>query len=290
MATAVGAALVGLGAAGYLYFDLRRENSLLKEFIATLEGSIRLSERVQGDLAGALQNERDTTTNLSQSLQAEQAKNSMFESQIQSIAGTVGTLKKLSETDKELLQKYSKVYFLSENYVPSKMVDIPPNYLMEPSRTMQFHADALPFLMRMMNEAGANNMTLQVVSAYRSFYDQISVKSGHKLVYGSGANQFSADQGYSEHQLATTVDFTTPKLAGLSLQLEKDPAYQWLAANAYRFGFILSYPKNNSYYQFEPWHWRFVGVQLATRLHNEGKSFYDLTQREIDAYLISIFD
>ena len=40
----------------------------------------------------------------------------------------------------------------------------------------------------------------------------------------------------------------------------------------------------------EPWHWRFVGVALATRLHNENKSFYDLTQREIDAYLVSIFD
>ena len=117
------------------------------------------------------------------------------------------------------------------------------------------------------------------------------MKSTYKFTYGSGtANAFSADQGYSEHQLGTTVDFTTEAIGGAFAGFDKTSAYTWLNENAYRYGFVLSYPKNNTYYVFEPWHWRFVGVALATRLHSENRNFYDLDQREIDQYLISLFD
>jgi len=110
------------------------------------------------------------------------------------------------------------------------------------------------------------------------------------VTYGSGANQFSADQGYSEHQLGTSVDFTIPANGAMFSKFESDPAYSWLVENAHKYGFTLSYPKGNAYYKFEPWHWRFVGVALATHLHNENKYFYDLVQREIDVYLIKLFD
>lgn len=56
------------------------------------------------------------------------------------------------------------------------------------------------------------------------------------------------------------------------------------------YGFTLSYPKGNAYYQYEPWHWRYVGRTLATYLFEEDKHLYDLSEREIDAYLITIFD
>ena len=67
-------------------------------------------------------------------------------------------------------------------------------------------------------------------------------------------------------------------------------AYTWLQKNAYKYGFVLSYPKDNGFYIFEPWHWRFVGQKLAGDLHDDGKFFYDLDQRDIDKYLISLFD
>ena len=110
------------------------------------------------------------------------------------------------------------------------------------------------------------------------------------MSYGSGANSFSADQGYSEHQLGTAIDFTTLELGSDFSSFEKTDAYKWLLDNAYEYGFILSYPKDNTYYQFEPWHWRFVGKSLANTLHQENKNFYDVDQRTIDSYLISIFD
>lgn len=279
-----------IGSAAYAYIKLRTENSIQRSEVSKIAESLGIVKADFRRMRDALLNERSVNSDLSRNLQAEQAKNFAFESQIQSIAGTVGTLKKLSETDRELLKKYSKVYFLSENYVPSKLSELDPQYLMHASPIQQFHADAAPFLMQMLSEASESGAALRIVSAYRSFYDQISVKTGYKLLYGSGANQFSADQGYSEHQLGTAVDLTTPKLATFSLQFEKSPEYKWLIENAYRFGFVLSYPRNNSYYQFEPWHWRFVGTALAARLHAENKYFYDLAQRDIDAYLISIFD
>lgn len=212
-----------------------------------------------------------------------------FQGQIDEIFGTVGILEKLAATDEELLKKYSKVYFLNENYTPAKLVDIEEQYLNNGSSNYQIHADVWPQLERLLKAAQGDGVELLIASAFRSFDTQSTLKSAYKVTYGSGANQFSADQGYSEHQLGTAVDFTTPA-SGTALLQTADPAYKWLLENAYNYGFILSYPPDNDYYKFEPWHWRYVGRELASRLHDEGKHFYDLDQRVIDTYLIKLFD
>ena len=213
-----------------------------------------------------------------------------FQGQISEIGTTVGTLKKLSETDKELLKKYSKVYFLNENYIPLKLTKIDELYLFEKDRELSIHAEVEPFLKKMLGDAKEADIDILIASAFRSFGDQASLKSGYALVYGSGANQFSADQGYSEHQLGTTVDFTTAKDGAKFTVFKNSEAYKWLLENAYEYGFILSYPEDNAYYKYAPWHWRFVGTALAKTLHNEKQDFYDLDQRKIDSYLINIFD
>lgn len=281
---AAGILFASAGFGGYLYLILHRENALLRE---NIEGAERSARLIKDDFWRLTKENAD----LAETLRAEQEKNGVFEDQIRTISGTVGTLQKLSATDKELLKKYSKVYFLSENYVPARLSPLDSTYLYNKDSTQYIHTDVLPFLQNMIESAIRENVQLEVVSAFRSFYDQISVKSGYRVIYGAGsANQFSADQGYSEHQLGTTVDFTTPEANGIFAKFEGASAYQWLADRAHQFGFILSYPHDNSYYQSEPWHWRFVGVALATRLHNDGKYFYELSQREIDEYLIQIFD
>jgi LAS superfamily LD-carboxypeptidase LdcB len=208
---------------------------------------------------------------------------------ITEIAGTVGTLEKLSKTDPELLQKYSKVFFLNEHYVPKGLALVEAKYLGDKDKPEQIQAQVAPFLAKLLARAEADGKMLLVDSAYRSFGEQTGLKASYKVTYGSGANQFSAEQGYSEHQLATTVDFTTPALGTLA-GFEKTEGYAWLIEHAHEYGFVLSYPKGNAYYVFEPWHWRFVGVSLAMKLRNEGKYFYDLDQAEIDSYLVELFD
>jgi D-alanyl-D-alanine carboxypeptidase len=201
------------------------------------------------------------------------------------------TLEKLSKTDPELLQKYSKVFFLNEHYTPERVSEIEKEYLYNENEPEQIHASVRPYLEDLLNEAGSDGIELYVLSAYRSFDEQWALKGVYTVTYGAGtANTFSADQGYSEHQLGTAVDFITTGLGGGLSGFENTAAYEWLLKNAHKHGFTLSYPRENAYYIFEPWHWRFVGVELATYLHNRGKYFYDLEQREIDEYLVEIFD
>ena len=280
-------ATVGIILIGLAFFLLYRNIESVKGDLAST--TAKFSEqiaRLESDLA--------TTTivnsELSQKIAVQQSRSDNIGDALNSVSSTVGTLAKLSQTDKELLQKYSKVYFLSENYVPIKLSIIDPQYLQDASASLKFHATALSYLTRMMNDAASNNAAVKVVSAYRSFGTQAALKSTYTFAYGTGANKFSADQGYSEHQLGTTIDLNTPGNTSLAISFENTPAFTWLNNNAFRYGFVLSYPKNNSYYQYEPWHWRFVGVKLATFLTSYNKHFYDLDQREIDTYLVNIFD
>ena len=266
-------AIFGLSGGGYFYYqttqDILQNNTNLEKTVLALE---------------------DKNINLADILKKEQQKNSAFEYQIGEIAGTVGKLDKLSKTDKELLQKYSKVYFLSENYVPESLVEIPSEFIYEKDKKIQIHAKVLQHLTDLIQSAKNVGINLKIISGYRSFGEQNNLKDAYTVSFGSGANKFSADQGYSEHQLGTALDFTTAELGSNFTAFEKSDAYKWFLENAYKYGFEISYPKGNTYYQYEPWHWRFVGKQLAERLYREKQNFYDLEQRQIDTYLISIFD
>jgi LAS superfamily LD-carboxypeptidase LdcB len=236
-------------------------------------------------LTSALTTEQQYVGNIQQQL-------GTVQSQVGNVTGTVSTMQKLAALDPQLLEKYSKVYFLNENYVPAHLSEIPFDYQYSNKSQLLFESDSLPFLERMISAASSSGVTLYVDSAYRSFDEQRALKGQYTMVYGAGtANSFSADQGYSEHQLGTAVDMITPGLGGaLDDSFDGTKAFAWMQANAYKYGFELSYPKNNGYYVYEPWHWRFVGVKLATDLHNQGKNFYDLDQRVIDTYLATIFD
>lgn len=217
-------------------------------------------------------------------------KNNLFENQINEISGTVNNLDKLSKTDKELLQKYSKVYFLNEHYIPSDLSVIKEDYKYNKNKELLIHSGVAPFLDELMDNAKKEEIDLKILSAYRSFGEQSAIKSNYTVTYGTGANKFSADQGYSEHQLGTTIDFTTQETGNDFSMFKDTKAYSWLLKNAHKYGFILSYPENNEYYEFEPWHWRFVGKNLSNRLYEDKQNFYDLNQSIINAYLLSIFE
>lgn len=284
------AAITGAGYLWYLNDEL--EQSLLNTN-ATLDSRTHelatASSRID-QLESTLIRVRDDLEDLEDDYQDEKNKNDEFEDQIRRITGTVQDLDKLSKTDEELLQKYSKVYFLNENYVPSDLDEIDDEYVQDDREPEFFHADAMRFLEDLMEEAEDDGIDITIISAYRSFDEQREVKNGHAIVFGEGANTFSADQGYSEHQLGTAVDFGTSEITSALEIFAETAAYEWLLDNAHRFGFILSYPEGNQYYIFEPWHWRFVGEELAEDLEDDGDNFYDWEQRKIDEYLIKIFD
>ena len=171
------------------------------------------------------------------------------------------------------------------------MTDIDKKYLSQPTVKKQIHKEVYPFLKELMEEALDDKMTLKINSAFRSFSEQTDLKATYKVTYGTtGANTFSADQGFSEHQLGTTLDFSSQSTNYALEGFDTTKEFEWLQENAHRYGFVLSYPKGNKYYVYEPWHWRLVGTDLAKKLHKENKNFYDLEQRDIDKYLLEIFD
>lgn len=248
---------------------------------ALLEGNI---EDTQSSFASALEKEKENVS-------AIESRFGSFQKEVGEISGTVSTLEKLSKTDPELLQKYSKVFFLNEHYEPPRLLKISEEYTYSDQQDHLIHDNVWPNLRDLLAQAKQEEVKLFVFSAFRSFNTQESLKSKYTVLYGAGtANQFSADQGYSEHQLGTTVDFITTGINGTLEDFETTEAYTWLSQNAHEYGFILSYPEGNDFYIFEPWHWRFVGVDFAIDLRNTGKHFYDLDQREIDTYLVSVFE
>ncbi len=267
----------------YMFWIVRNQNLSLQNDLEVYANALALT---QMKLTSTTVEKLQVTDNL----QKEKETTSLFQNQIQTLAGTVGVLEKLSKTDSELLKKYSKVYFLNENYIPPKLVTIPEQYIFEKNKKIEIHEQVWPHLQTMLESAKADGAEILIASGYRSYGTQANLKSAYKVTYGSGANKFSADQGYSEHQLGTTLDFTTNEIGGNLVGFEKTKAYAWLSNNAHKYGFVMSYPKNNTYYIFEPWHYRFVSIPLATSLHNDNLHFYDLDQRVIDQYLINFFD
>ena len=276
---------------GYVEY---RNRATVERFSSLEQNLASTTEALSMELNG-LQSKTDSAISesvaLTNAVATEQTKNATVQEQIGQIYNTASTLDKLSKTDKELLQKYSKVYFLNEHYVPKSLIPITPDYLYNKSAGLQILGDVAPFLNNMIRQARQDGIDLSVISAYRSFGTQAILKSSYKVTYGAGtANAFSADQGYSEHQLGTTVDLTTKTVADSFNGFDKTPAFTWMLDNAYKYGFIISYPQTNKYYEYEPWHWRFVGVDLATKLHREARYFYDLDQRVINDYLLTIFN
>ncbi|MEK7579021.1 MAG: M15 family metallopeptidase [Patescibacteria group bacterium] len=272
--------IVGVAGAGILFFQLTNTKSALSQAVKS-----------KNELQTQFSAKEEENRVLSEALYSEQQKNKDLEEDLDDVEDEVNMFEKLSRLDPELLQKYSKVFFLNEHYKPADFTVIDSKYRYPEDEALSVHKRVWPFLEDLLEEAKDDKIDLRIASAFRSFSEQTSLKSQYSVVYGAGsANQFSADQGYSEHQLGTTVDFTTVATGGALDGFNTTPTYKWLLSNAYKYGFVLSYPEGNAYYVFEPWHWRFVGKDLAADLRKKKIGFYDMDQRDIDEYLISIFD
>jgi LAS superfamily LD-carboxypeptidase LdcB len=275
---------------GYLAFTLHKVSQQLsstREAVATLEVWYASSTETSTERYRTLS---DVVYDQGKALEGLLANVEGFDAEVGQLSGSVKTLEKLTTTDPELLQKYSKVYFLNEHYKPADLATLNEKYDLINGKEVTIHSEVRPFLHELLESAERDDVDLMVLSGYRSYVEQESLKGAYTVRYGTGANQFSADQGYSEHQLGTAVDFTTTVDGENLAKFVESSAFAWLNENAYRYGFILSYPQDNAYYQYEPWHWRFVGKDLAKYLHTKNAHFYDLEQREIDAYIPTLFD
>jgi D-alanyl-D-alanine carboxypeptidase len=123
---------------------------------------------------------------------------------------------------------------------------------------------------RMREAAQRDGVGIAPISGFRNLYIQKYVFDKEVKKSGSPerAARWSAPPGYSEHHTGLALDLGDPPHPECDVEpcFEKSPTYDWLAKNAARFGFEISFPKNGGQVQFEPWHWRFVGDAESLKL------------------------
>lgn len=158
-----------------------------------------------------------------------------------------------------------------------------PNDLVRPKVSFSFgdlkiekslmRQEAASALEKMFSEALNNGVELFAVSGYRSYeYQSGLFQAEIKRVGLEKAKEAVAYPGQSEHQTGLTMDISS-RSVGLELTQSFGASKEgnWLAENAHRFGFILRYPQGKEAitgYQYEAWHFRYVGVKAATIINN----------------------
>jgi zinc D-Ala-D-Ala carboxypeptidase len=185
------------------------------------------------------------------------------------------------EDGDNLFAPVNKQTTLKPDYEPQDLRSIPE--YMNPDRQMQLREPALRMLVALWHAAQFDGISLKVISAYRSYAYQGDLFQRYADNYGEEeANLFSARPGQSEHQLGTTVDFGGTA-ADLTAAFADTPQGLWLADHAHLFGFVMSYPEGSTEitgYIFEPWHFRYIGIEAALDLKRSGLTLTEYLNRK----------
>lgn len=163
-------------------------------------------------------------------------------------------------------------------YEPDDLVTLSDEY--NTGSAPKLRKVAAEAFVRMADAARADGIELKNVSGYRSY----DVQDGLYKMYVERDGEWEADTysshpGYSEHQAGLATDINW-----VDTDFESTPAYAWLQEHAAEYGFIMRYPKNMAYvtgFDYEPWHYRYVGPEVAQAVVNEG-----ITYDEYYAYYI----
>ena len=180
------------------------------------------------------------------------------------------------ETDisKDYLLLVNKYYHLNEDYEPDDLVNVNNKYYYGENhkvRSVLYEA-----FKDMWEEAYKENIYLIMNSTYRSFASQKEVYDDYKDRNGTTyADSIAARAGYSEHQTGLAIDIFSKENTTTS-SFKGSTAHLWLQNNAYKFGFIERYQEDKvdiTGFAAEAWHWRYVGVEAATYIHENNITF-----------------
>jgi len=191
--------------------------------------------------------------------------------------------KVVKETDlsKGNLMIVNKFNYLNNEYEPDGITDISLSYSYKGNKVAKVANDAY---IEMAKDAKEDGVQLLANSTYRTYERQDEIYKDFYYSKGiSYADSYAARAGHSEHQTGLALDIFTSGTSTTD-NFEESDAFTWLTNNAYKYGFILRYPKDKEYltgYNYESWHYRYLGVETATKVYNEG-----ITYDEYYAYYI----
>ncbi len=184
-----------------------------------------------------------------------------------------------TDTKKDTLMLVNKYYYLDEGYTPSDLKKLPDEYNIGKNNTLR--EDAYDAFIKMSNAAKLDNISIKNASGYRNYEYQVNLYNNYIKKDGKkAADTYSARPGFSEHQTGLATDINK-----IDSSFENTDAFKWLSKNAYKYGFILRFPKNKESltgYKYEPWHYRYVGEDVAKKITKE-----NLTLEEYYAYYVN---
>ncbi len=155
----------------------------------------------------------------------------------------------------------NKTYSLPSNFAPNNLVTI-NGYI----KVVDYVKDAF---LSLSSDAKAIGLNIYASSGYRSYSNQKYIYENYVSMDGKeNADRYSARAGYSEHQTGLAIDVNT-----IDMTFDNTSESVWLRENAYKYGFIIRYPKGKediTGYMYEPWHIRYVGKELSNKLYKDG--------------------
>lgn len=165
----------------------------------------------------------------------------------------------------------NEVSFTQKSYVPNDLEKISGEFIVDTKGNQTLRSEAQKNLTAL-SQAFYENFweKLVVVSAYRSYEYQVGIKKRWC------SDLYCAKAWFSEHQSGLAFDmFEASSQDEFLAQKHLKKYFEWMQQNAHLYGFHNTYQKgkNIDWYAIEPWHWRYLGVDLATELKNEGKTF-----------------
>ena len=177
----------------------------------------------------------------------------------------------------DILAPLDKQHRLPADCVPSDLVALPAE--MSSGGVQLMREEAAAAFRGLFAAAQRDSFTIFAASAYRSYATQVAVYGSNVARNGqAAADRVSARPGHSEHQLGTTTDVTSAS-AGFGLAgFRGTPEAAWLAENAWKFGFIVSYTEGTEHitgYAYEPWHIRWIGTEEAARVRESGLTLHE---------------
>lgn len=175
----------------------------------------------------------------------------------------------------------NKRYFLGKDYVPKDLTTINDNYS---SGNKQMTKDAALAFEEMAKDAKKSGYNIRAVSTYRSYSYQTDLYNKYAKQDGKEkADTYSARAGYSEHQTGLAVDVDNRKVTYTQFGNTKE--FGWMKDNCYKYGFILRYTKETEFitgYMNEPWHYRYVGKDIAKYIYEHPMTYEEYYVRFLD--------
>ncbi|WP_223701887.1 M15 family metallopeptidase [Sutcliffiella deserti] len=200
---------------------------------------------------------------------------------------TVLNKEKVIENTDNILLVVNKEQSLPADYVPDDLVIPDVSFSFDGDYDKKYlREEAARALEELFAAASEENIELFAVSGYRSYETQYGIYNSYLKKWGEEkTNAVSAIPGHSEHQTGLAMDVSSRSAAlDLTEQFGETPEGKWLNDNAGKYGFIIRYPKDKKVitgYEYEPWHLRYVGKEVATYIYEEDLTLEEFFDRAI---------